>query len=341
MAALRSAICIGVGVTLQMSGTNAPSWSSQSSGVTARLRGVSAPSARVVWASGSEGTVIRSQNGGETWQRLLVPDAATLDFRDIDAVDERTAYILSIGPGEASRIYKTSDAGETWTLQFRNDDPQAFFDAMAFRDARRGVAFSDSVDGAFVVIRTEDGGAHWTRVPASALPRALPGEGAYAASGTNVAVIDDRVWIGTTASRILRSSDGGRSWSIAQTQIPAGPSAGIFSIAFRDASQGIVVGGDYKKEHEAIDNGAATADGGRTWTPVKGLSGYRSAVTYVPKSNGTIVAVGPSGADVSLNGGRTWNAEPEQRFHAIAFAPQSNVGWAVGESGRIARLRMR
>jgi photosystem II stability/assembly factor-like uncharacterized protein len=316
-------------------------WTPQSSGVTARLRGVSAPSERVVWASGSEGTVIRSQNGGETWQRLLVPDAATLDFRDIDAVDERTAYLLSIGPGDASRIYKTSDAGQSWTLQFRNDDPKAFFDAMAFRDARRGYAFSDSVEGTFIVLRTDDGGKRWSRVPGSALPAALPGEGAYAASGTNVVVRGDLIWIGTTASRVLRSNDGGRSWTVAQTPIPTGSSAGIFSAAFRDASHGIVVGGDFKNEQEAVDNAAVTADGGRTWTRVSGLSGYRSGVAYVPGSKGTVVAVGPSGADVSVDDGRTWTAQPGQRFHAIGFAPRSKVGWAVGENGSVARVAVR
>ncbi len=116
--------------------TSPPSWTAQSSGVTSRLRGVSAVNERVVWASGSQGTVIRSQDGGTSWQRLTVPDAEKLDFRDVDAVDERTAYVLSIGNGDASRIYKTSDAGATWTLQFRNEDPKAFFDAMTFRDAR-------------------------------------------------------------------------------------------------------------------------------------------------------------------------------------------------------------
>ena len=125
---------------------------------------------------------------GSTWQTLTVPDAEKLDFRDIDAVDERTAFVLSIGPGEQSRIYKTSDAGATWIEQFVNRDPKAFFDAMAFWDAKRGVAVSDSVDGQFVILTTTDGGATWARVPATALPPALPNEGFFAASGTNVAV---------------------------------------------------------------------------------------------------------------------------------------------------------
>jgi photosystem II stability/assembly factor-like uncharacterized protein len=315
-----------------------PAWTIQTSTVTARLRGVSAASPNVVWASGAAGTVIRTVDGGKTWRRLIVPDAEKLDFRDIDAVDERTAYVLSIGSGDASRIYKSSDAGETWTLQFRNDDPKAFFDAMAFRDGRRGFAFSDSVDGKFVILRTDDGGATWARVPPESLPPALPGEGAYAASGSNVAIRGDRVWIGTTASRVLRTVNGGRTWSVSQTPLATGPSAGIFSVAFRDALNGVVVGGDYRKEGEAVENVAVTEDGGRTWTTVNGLTGFRSAVAYVPGPNSTVIAVGPSGSDASTDGGKTWKALSGPGFHAIGFAPKSRTAWAAGEKGAIARI---
>ena len=317
-----------------------PSWTVLKSGVTARLRGVSASSANVVWASGTDGTVIRTEDAGQNWVRLNIPETEKLDFRDIDAIDDRTAYVLSIGPGEASRIYKTSDAGKSWTLQFRNAEPKAFYDAMAFRDERRGFAFSDSVDNTFVILQTSDGGNSWNRVPTSALPPALPGEGAYAASGTNVVVRRDLVWIATTASRVLRSTDGGRSWTIAKTPLASGPSAGIFSIAFRDAQHGIVVGGDFKKEAEAIDNAAVTDSGGRNWIAVGGLSGYRSAVAYAPAADRTVVAVGPSGTDVSFNDGRSWIAVPGPGFHAVSFAPRSRVAWAVGETGAVGRLGM-
>jgi hypothetical protein len=114
------------------------------------LRGISAASERVIWASGSGGTILRTGDGGRSWQRVSPPDTSGLDFRDVDAIDERTAYALSIGPGDASRIYKTADAGATWTLQFRNTDQQAFYDAMAFSSASSGYAVSDSVDGRLV-----------------------------------------------------------------------------------------------------------------------------------------------------------------------------------------------
>src|SRR5215210_2990123 len=138
-------------------------WTPQTSGVTARLRGVSAVNDKVVWASGSSGTVLRTIDGGATWKTVAVPDAAALDFRDIDAVSETTAYVLSIGNGETSRIYKTVDAGQHWTLQLANKDPKVFLDAMAFWSPQAGLAFSDSVDGRFVVFMTTNGGSAWER----------------------------------------------------------------------------------------------------------------------------------------------------------------------------------
>jgi len=306
-------------------------------GVAARLRGISAASSRVVWVSGTSGTVIRTDDGGRSWRVLSVPDAEKLDFRDIDAVDDRTAYILSIGPGDASRIYKTSDAGATWTLQFRNEDANALFDAMAFRDARTGYAISDSVDGRPVIIKTGDGGVRWSRLT-NALPAALDGEGSYAASGTNVAIRDRHVWIGTSASRVLRSTDEGRTWAVSATPLPTGTSAGIFSIAFRDPLHGIVVGGDYKKESEAVDNVAVSGDGGVSWSLVKGAGGFRSAVAYVPSAANTVVMVGPSGSDYSSDGGRTWRAIEGPGFHTLSVPPRGREVWAAGEKGTVGKL---
>lgn len=324
-----------------LTATPAPRWTAQSSGVTARLRGVSAVSDRVAWASGAGGTVLRTADGGATWQALAVPDAAALDFRDVDAVSDTTAYILSIGTGPASRIYKTTDAGAHWTLQFANENPKAFFDAMAFWDAAHGLAISDSVDGAFVILVTRDGRT-WTRVPPEKLPPALPNEGAFAGSGTNIAVAGrGGAWIGTGAStrcRVLRTTDGGTTWTVADTPIAASPSAGIFSVAFRDPQHGMAVGGDYRNEKDAVNNAASTADGGITWTKVSGLGGFRSVVAAVPGTTRSWLAVGPSGSDRSEDDGRTWTPIPGDGYHAFSFARGGRVGWGVGEGGRIGKL---
>ncbi len=313
-------------------------WELQPSGVTTCLRGVSAVNDRVAWASGAGGTILRTVDGGQIWQRLTIPGTSALDFRDIDAIDEHTAYVLSIGPGEASRIYRTTDAGVTWQLQFTNQDPQAFYDAVTFRSPTQGLAISDSVNGHFVVRTTDNGGASWALIPSEKLPRALPDEGAFAASGSNIAAFRGRhLWIGTGAGRVLRSGDGGRSWKVAVTGLAASPTAGIFSIAFRDRQHGIVVGGDYKRESVAQDNAAVTSDGGKTWQLVSGLGGFRSAVAWLEVR--TIIAVGPSGTDLSLDDGRTWRSFSSEGFHAFSHAPGARAAWAVGEGGKVARLR--
>ena len=318
----------------------APHWTTQTSGVTARLRGVSAVSERVAWASGSGSTVLRTVDGGMTWQKLTVT-SDTVDFRDIDAIDAQTAYVLSAGNGPASRIYKTTDAGKTWALQFKNEDPKAFLDAMSFWDANNGIAFGDSVNKQFYILTTTDGGRSWSRVPQSALPPALGNEGAFAASGTNIAIFgESHAWIGTGAaakSRVLRTSDRGRIWQIADTPLASAGSAGIFSIAFRDAKHGVIAGGDYQKEQEAVDNLAVTSDGGVTWTLVKGLSGFRSVVTYVPGTK-TLIAIGPSGGDYSVDDGRTWTAIEGPGFDTFSFAAGKQVGWGAGAKGVIGRL---
>jgi photosystem II stability/assembly factor-like uncharacterized protein len=318
----------------------APQWTLQNSAVTARLRGVSAVSARVAWASGSGSTVLRTDDGGATWKKITVtPDA--LDFRDIDAIDEQTAYVLSIGNGPASRIYKTVDGGTNWTLQFRNDDPKAFLDAMTFWDADHGVLIGDSVDLKFYILTTSDGGRDWTRLATEKLPPALGNEGAFAASGTNIAIYGKKyAWIGlgsAARARVLRTTDGGRTWKVFETPLKSSPSSGIFSVAFRDAKHGVIVGGDYQKEKEAVDNLAITSDGGETWTLVKGLNGFRSVVAYMPGTT-ILVAIGPAGTDYSTDDGHTWAAISGPGFDTFSFARRQRFGWAAGARGALGRL---
>jgi photosystem II stability/assembly factor-like uncharacterized protein len=319
-----------------------PRWTTQTSGVNVRLRGVSAVSERVAWASGAGSTVLRTIDGGATWQRLAVTDE-TLDFRDIDAIDNETAYILSIGNGPASRIYKTTDAGKTWQLQFKNEDQKAFLDAMSFWDLDHGIAFGDSVDLNFYILITVDGGRTWSRVPPASLPPAQGNEGAFAASGTNIALYDkSHAWIGTGAaarSRVLRTTDGGRTWQVADTPLASGPSAGIFSIAFRDTKHGVIAGGDYQKEQQAVDNLAVTSDGGATWKLVKGLSGFRSVVAYAPGTK-TLIALGPSGGDYSLDDGQTWTKLDGPGFDTFSFARGKQIGWGAGANGTIGQLTL-
>lgn len=317
-------------------------WEKQSSATTVRLRGVSAVNARVAWASGQDGTYTRTTDGGRTWHAGIVPGAEALDFRDVDAFDANTAYLLAIGEGDKSRIYKTTDGGASWTMQFKNENPAAFFDAMAFWDRDRGIAMSDPVGGRFLIITTANGGRTWTPMPTAGMPPALEGEGGFAASGTCITVQGkNNVWFGTGGphgARVFRSSDRGRNWEVATAPLASGKAAGVFSVTFWNARNGVAVGGDYTKERDAAGNVATTDDGGRTWKTIDAArpAGYRSAVVRVPGSaRMTLIAVGPSGTDYSRDGGRSWTAISSQGFHAVSFV--GGAGWAVGEKGTIAR----
>jgi len=338
--------------SLVIAATVAAVWTPQSSGVTSRLRGVSAASEKIAFASGSGGTVLRTKDGGATWTKLALPaDSAKLDFRDVDAVDAQTAYILSIGAGNASRIYKTVDGGDTWNIQFSNADPKGFYDAMSFWDRDHGIVFGDSIGDKLQMLITSDGGLHWDKVPDSALPPALSNEGAFAGSGTNIAIFGKSdAWIGTGAGpkcRMIHTADRGKTWSVVDTPIAASSSAGIFSVAFRDKLHGITVGGDYRKEKEAVDNLAVTSDGGKTWTLVKdkALSGFRSVVKFVPGTKATFVAVGPQGADMSEDDGKTWApidmTAPLIGFDTLSFAPGKKIAFGAGNRGAIGKLEIR
>ena len=260
----------------------------QNSGTTENLRGLSVPSPTIVWASGTHGTYLRTIDAGKTWAAAQVPGADGLDFRDVQAFDGDIAYLLAAGPGEQSRIYKTTDAGQHWTLQFNNHDPAGFLDCMAFWDRDHGIVLGDPVNGKFMLLVTTDGGKHWQHLTSS--PSAIEGEGSFAASGTCIATAKKKdVWFGTggAAARVFHSSERGRTWSVVDSPLPrSNATSGIFSIAFRDRTHGVIAGGDYKHPRDDGPNLAFTTDGGITWTlsDIKPQA-YFSAVAYDRKVN--------------------------------------------------------
>src|SRR3954451_14866603 len=256
---------------------SAQSWTPQTSGTTASLRGIAVVNDRVAWGAGTGGTYIVTTDAGATWKASQVPGADSLDFRDVHAVDEKTAWLMSAGPGDKSRIYRTTDGGAHWTLEFTNPDAAGFFDAIAFWDPNRGLVVGDPVDGRFVVFATDG----WRRLET---PPAVEREGAFAASGTClVARGAGEAWFATGGARVFHTADAGRSWTVAQTPIRHdGRAAGIFSLDF-GAGRGVAVGGDYEKPAEDAHNVAITTDSGKTWTePSSRPAGFRSAVAYVP-----------------------------------------------------------
>jgi len=323
-------------------------WSVQSTGIDSNLRGLrifvsqnaKGAAVPVVWASGSNGVVLRSTDEAKTWQRLEVPGGGNLDFRGVQAVGADSAYVMSIGEGERSRIYKTGDSGATWTLQYTGDRAAIFLDAIECLSPTHCFAISDPVDGKFLLLSTEDG-EHWNALPREKMPAALPNEGIFAASNSSLSVGPaGEILFGTggPAARVFRSTDFGRNWTVSETPIThSNASAGIFSIARLNKTL-VAVGGNYKSPDEDSTVAAYSGDNGKSWRlSAEQPGGFRSAVATFDGS--ALSAVGSSGTDFSYDQGAHWVHTDALNLNALAFAPQLNVGWAVGPHGTIAHFQ--
>lgn len=316
-----------------------PSWRDVSTGTTHRFRGLSAVNQRVAWLAGTEGTVLRTVDGGQHWLDVSPPGASALQFRDIEAWDARRAVALTIGTGTDARVYRTSDGGRSWQLAFTNQDPNAFYDCMAFFNPRDGLAVSDPVDGKFRLIATHDGGRSWSLVDPAGMPPALPGEFGFAASGTCLVTSGHDAWIasgGGAAARVFHSRDGGQTWTVTDTPVVTGPTAGIYSLAVSGHRTLMAVGGDFTAPTARVDVAARSRDGGQSWTlPAVMPGGYRSGVAWVDPHS--LVAVGPTGSDVSFDGGRSWSTFDNGSFDTVQRGRDGTV-WASGAAGRVGIL---
>jgi photosystem II stability/assembly factor-like uncharacterized protein len=340
-----------------------PTLTPQSSGTTQLLIAVSPVNSRVVWASGTGGTFVVTTDGGETWTAGVVPGAESLQFRDVQGVSAKVAYLMSIGNNTTDfRIYKTEDGGVNWSVQFTNDTVNAFYDCFAFWTPDRGITHSDSVNGVFPDIRTTDG-MTWQSIRAN-MPPALPGEASFSSSGTCIATQGGRnAWIttgGSTIARILATRDGGDTWMAYNTPLVSSPSAGGLSVAFRDAWHGILGGGDLSTNSSA--DAATSSDGGKTWTltnkpPVQGTifclayvrgiggNGHRDDGEFDHEHDQSVVITaetepnfdsGP--AAWTPDEGRTWFELPNvSGYWAVAFA-NPHAGWFVGNNGQILKI---
>ena len=320
--------------------TTLAQWQMQESHTKESLRGVSAVNENVVWASGTRGTYLLTTDGGKTWTAHQVPGTEELDFRGVKAFGAE-AFLLAAGPGDKSRIYHTTDFGKHWELQFTNSEPTGFLDCMAFSDAKHGMIVGDPVNGKFQILRTDDGGKNWRYADPKAIPAAIDGEGAFAASNSCIAVEGQKsAWFvtGGTAARVFHTADGGENWSVAETPIVHGAaSQGIFSIAFRDAMHGIVAGGDYAHPEQVGNNLAVTKNQGKTWEPITApQTRFFSGIAYV---DGTSLVTVGSGATAFLSDSlHNWKALNDQGFNAVDS--KAGTTYAVGADGKVARFRI-
>ena len=310
--------------------------------VESSFRGLSVVNQKVVWVSGTGGTVLRTIDGGKNWENISVPNMEKIDFRDVEGFNKNTAIVMGIA--SPARFYKTTDGGQNWKLVYFDDREGVFFDGMSFWNKNDGIAFSDPVGGQHLLIRTTDGSNTWHEIPKEGFPHKLNPEFGFAASGTGIPVQGRKtVWLGMggVKSRVFKSEDGGMNWSVAETPVVhGGQSTGIYSVAFKNKKVGIAVGGDYT--NQSIKNTMAyTNDGGATWhLPEKQTHQYRECVAHY--RGNIFFAVGPSGFDLTTDNGKNWHPHywEVNNLTAVAFAKRSNVGFAVGKGGQIYKIKV-
>jgi photosystem II stability/assembly factor-like uncharacterized protein len=326
-------------------------WEIETSNTTADLRGIHSIGNGVAWASGTNGTVLRTEDSGYVWQSCAVPPGAEkLDFRGVQGFDANTAIVMSSGKGDLSRLYKTTDGCHSWRPLFTNPDADGFWDAILLnRFDKNGELLGDPVDGQFALWETEDQGITWKRTLHGGRA-ALKDEGAFAASNSAL-FLEERfatgfVTGGPSGARILVSNGTSETDPFVADRLPlaSGTAAsGAFSIKTRDACCWVAVGGTYTKPDDSDGTAAYTQDGGKTWHAVQTPpEGYRSSVAYDAASK-TWITVGPNGTDISTDDGKNWRAvHPDAARHE---APDADRNWnaislpfVVGPKGRIGKL---
>ena len=337
------------------------------SGEDSSLRGLSASSdGKILWATGSNGVILRSPDAGKTWTRLHIDNAESADFRGVQSFGTDVAYVFSVGNDNKSHVYKTADAGKTWRTQYSDARPAFFLDGLVCRTEKVCFAISDPIDGKFPILHTEDGD-HWAEFPKTTEPAALPTEGVFAASNSSLILCgpnksDILFATGGPAARVFHSADNAKTWTAVSTPILHGTaSAGIFSISCSGKTI-VAVGGDYRDPTATKSVAAYSNDFGTTWLLADlPPTGFRSAVTYVAnaqpiaqsgaivgvgivgstrKSPQTWVSVGTNGTDISTDNGTIWTPLNQQNSNAMLAVGPNNV-LTVGPKGTIAQLTIR
>ncbi|RTE52094.1 oxidoreductase [Arenibacter aquaticus] len=290
----------------------------------------------VAFAANKGAFGLLNPENGQVKVNTQLYDSIVPEFR---ATSHNSSDFFMLSIGSPALLYKTGDQGEM-QLVYLEEDEDVFYDAMTFWNNQEGIAVGDSMNGCLSIIITRDGGYSWNKIPCSSLPKAEKGEGAFAASNTNIKVLGNKAWIGTSKGNVYYTEDKGFSWQSIKTPIESGlDTQGIFSVDFYNENIGFAIGGDYTQPHINVANKAITTDGGKTWQLIASgtLPNFRSCVQFVPSANGEqLVALGFKGIAYSHDSGATWKQLSNESFYTMRFLNDS-IAYAAGKN-RIAKL---
>ncbi len=303
------------------------------SGTKTSIRGLSVVSDKIVWASGSNGTVAKSMDAGNTWQWLIVKGYERTDFRDIEAFDEKTAIIMGID--SPAIILKTVDAGETWKLVYMNDTKGMFLDAMDFANEKEGIVIGDPINNLFFVAKTTDAGNTWQDKTATLKMVVEKGEAAFASSGTNIRNMKNGNSIFVSGGLASHLFIGNKKIELPILQ--GKETTGANSIAAKNNKMFIVVGGDFNTKDSITKNCFITRNGGINWSaPATLPTGYRSCIEYINKQ--TWITCGINGVDITNDDGNNFKQISTTSFHVCRSAKKGSSVFFAGGGGKIGRL---
>ena len=297
-------------------------------------RGLCVVNKNVIWASGSNGQVSKSTDGGKTWETFTVAGFEKADFRDIYAFSKKEAVVIVIGEG--GNILRTSDGGKSWQKVYENNAPGMFLDALDFRNKKEGIVVGDPINNQFFIAITKDGGKSW-QIDASFECEAVPqkGEAFFAASGSNILLgkNDYTMVSGGAASRLLTKTS-----AIELPLTNGDASIGANALAINPRTKTIViVGGDYAKKEERKWNCAIIKKGlARAVKEADSPSGYRSGIAFISKKS--FVACGLNGVDISQDDGQHWQNISKESYNVVVASPNGKAIFLAGSEGKIARL---
>ncbi|SDE88789.1 Photosynthesis system II assembly factor YCF48 [Mucilaginibacter pineti] len=301
------------------------------------IRGLSVVNDKTAWISGSKGYIAITNDGGKTWDWQQIKNYEQADFRDIEAFSNKEAIIMS--SGTPALILKTIDGGKTWQEKFNKADSAYFLDAMDFIDPKHGYILGDPIKNKFLLMETKDGGETWAEMQNT--PEALPGEAAFAASGTCLRVNKDLgiiITSGGTVARLLQLCNYDKAqWQAKSLPIAqAANSKGAFSIS---DDMLVAVGGNYAK-NKLTDSVICRYDKKSAQYQVlqAGATGFQSCVERV--WDRIYLSTGTSGSSISNELGSSWKKIDNTSFNVCRKAKYGKLILLAGDKGKIGTFKM-
>ena len=300
------------------------------------IRGLAALNDSVFWASGSNGYVGNSTDGGKSWLFKQIPGYDSAEFRDIEIINEKTILVMS--SVQPACILKSTDKGITWKKVYEDNRPEAFLDAMDFV-GKKGICVGDPINGKFLLLQTTNKGDSWQINEQCSAEDSIA---AFAASGSTIQYLKKgHIFFGTGGNKTLLyySENDGKSWQKTNVPLQSGaPSKGIFSIDFIDATIGAAVGGDYVSPNDYTGNFTMLVKNDSVWkSPLStNPNGYRSCIKFINPY--LLIACGTTGVDISKN--LSWSNISLEGFNVIAVSPSTNTVLLAGNKGKIGKLKL-